>query len=394
MSIVIDLLLISSLGFLGSFGHCAGMCGPLAISFALSSQRQTNWFASFSFHLLLNLGRIISYGLVGIILGSVGSLLFTATLRQVMAIVTGLLLVWLGLSRIVPNLPSLPMVHPLRSIHHKLSLAMNRVANIGSWWTPLILGFFWGLVPCGFLYIAQIKAAETGNIIMAVLTMLSFGLGTMPTMVGVGVSASRLSGDRRSQLFKLGGWITLIIGVLTLLRSQAMTDYTGHGALALLMLALLARPISKWWSTPLQYRRLIGVGAYGLAIAHTFHMLDHSLNWNLQGISFMIPRHQRGLLLGFIALLLMTPAAVTSSDRLQRMLGQYWRKVHLLTVPALILVTIHTVFLGSHYLGELDFTWHNQLRAIVLTVVTLIVLSLRLVTVSFTKNSMNRESRE
>ena len=102
MSIVIDLLLISSLGFLGSFGHCAGMCGPLAISFALSSQKQTNWVASLSFHFLLNLGRIISYGLVGIVLGSFGSLFFTATLRQIMAIATGLLLIWLGLSRIVP----------------------------------------------------------------------------------------------------------------------------------------------------------------------------------------------------------------------------------------------------------------------------------------------------
>ena len=271
---------------------------------------------------------------------------------------------------------------------------MNRVANIGSWWTPLILGFFWGLVPCGFLYIAQIKAAETGNIIMAVLTMLFFGLGTMPTMVGVGVSASRLSADRRSQLFSLGGWITLTIGVLTLLRSQAMTDYTGHGALALLMLALLARPISKWWSTPLQYRRLIGVGSYLLAIAHTFHMLDHSLNWNLQGLSFMLPRHQRGLLLGVVALLLMTPAAITSSDRLQKMLGRSWRKVHLLTVPALVLVAIHTILLGSHYLGEIDLTWHNQLRTIVLMVVTAIVLSLRLVTVSFTKNQMSKGSRE
>lgn len=388
MSIAIDLLLISSLGFLGSFGHCAGMCGPVAISFALSNQK-TNWVASLSFHFLLNLGRIISYGLVGIFLGSVGSLFFTATLRQVMAIATGLLLIWLGLSRIVPNLPSLPIVHPLRGIHHQLSSLMNRVANLDSWWTPLILGFFWGLVPCGFLYIAQIKAVETGNLILAVLTMISFGLGTMPTMVGVGVSASRLGRDRRSQLFKLGGWITLTIGVLTLLRSQAMVDYTGHGALALLMLALLARPISKWWSTPLRYRRLIGVGSYVLAIAHTFHMLDHSLNWNLQGISFMLPRHQRGLVFGFIALLLMTPAAVTSSDRLQRRLGQYWRKVHLLTVPALIFVATHTVFLGSHYLGELDFTWHHQLRVIILILLTTIVLSWRLFAISLSQNKMN-----
>ena len=379
MSIALDLLLISTLGFFGSFGHCAGMCGPLAVSFTLSSQNQKSWLVSFKFHFLLNLGRVISYALVGIALGSIGSLIFTAQLRQIMGIVTGLLLVWLGLMRIAPNsLPKLPIIHPLQGkLHQKFSVTMNRVATTNLWWTPLILGLFWGLIPCGFLYIAQIKAAETGNIAIAILTMVAFGLGTMPTMVGVGVGASRLSADRRSQLFNLGGWITLVIGVLTLMRTQLTIDYTGHGALLLLMLALVARPISKWWSTPLQYRRAIGVGAYILAIAHTLHMLDHSFNWNLQAIAFMLPNHQRGLFSGVFALLLMTPAAVTSNDFLQAKLGLYWRKIHLLSVPAVIFGAIHTILLGSHYLGELDFTWHNQARAVLVTLGILIVLSLR-----------------
>lgn len=384
MPIGIDLLLISTLGLFGSFGHCAGMCGPLAVSFTLSSQSQKNWLASFCFHFLLNLGRIISYALVGVALGSFGSLLFAVKLRQTMALVTGLLLIWLGLTKIMPQtLPKMSIFHPLQGkLHQKISLAMNRVANTNFWWTPLILGLFWGLIPCGFLYIAQIKAAETGNITLAALTMLAFGLGTMPTMVGVGVSASRLSADRRSQLFLLGGWITLIIGVLTLLRTQSMIDYTGHGALLLLILALIARPISRWWSTPLKYRRLIGVGSYFLAIAHTLHMLDHSLNWNFKAISFMLPQHQRSLWLGVLALLLMTPAAVTSSDRWQTVLGKSWRKIHLLSIPAFLFAAIHTIFLGSHYLGELNLTWQNQLSAIAITLISLVVLALRIKLVS------------
>ncbi|WP_285715329.1 hypothetical protein, partial [Proteus vulgaris] len=85
--------------------------------------------------------------------------------------------------------------------------------------------------------------------------------------------------------------------------------------LFLLMLALIARPIAKWWSIPLQYRRVIGVGAYFLAIAHTAHMFDHTLNWNLNSLPFMIPQHQLGLMMGMVALCLMTPAALTSFDR-------------------------------------------------------------------------------
>ncbi len=373
------MLLIAALGFFGSFGHCAGMCGALTVSFALSDRDRDKWWTSLVFHLLLNGGRILSYGLVGGILGAFGNLIFTSQLRQFMAIFTGLLLIWWGLIRIAPNfLPQIPIIHPLQGkLHQSLSLAMDRVASLNFWWTPVILGLCWGLIPCGFLYIAQVKSAETADIWQGAATMLAFGVGTIPTMVGVGVSASRISADKRSQLFRLGGWITLIIGILTLLRTQTMIDYTGHGALILLMLALIARPISYWWKGLLQYRRLIGVGAYVLAIAHILHQLDHSLNWQPQAIFFMLPSHQLGLIAGIIAILLITPAALTSSDRSQQFLGKFWRKIHLLSLPALILGVLHTIYLGSHYLGDLEPNWHNYLRVIIVIFITLGILGIR-----------------
>jgi DMSO/TMAO reductase YedYZ heme-binding membrane subunit len=73
----------------------------------------------------------------------------------------------------------------------------------------------------------------------------------------------------------------------------------------------------------------------------------------------------------------MTPAALTSFDRLQKSLGQRWRQIHLLSVPALILCAIHTVLIGSHYFGGLQWTWENQLRTLLLGVMTLGVLVLR-----------------
>ena len=392
----LNFFLIASLGFFGSFGHCAGMCGPLAVSFSLSHQPHTSladnpkgvsrqdqekWWVSFLFHLLLNLGRITSYGLIGMALGSFGSLLlFTAKLKQIIGIATGLLLIWLGINRINPNLlPNFPIIHPLQGkLHQTLGAAMSQVASNNKWWTPAILGLFWGLIPCGFLYVAQITAAETGNIFSGALVMVAFGLGTIPTMLMVGVSASRISADRRSQLFRLGGWITLIIGILTLLRTDAMVDYTGHTVLALLSLALIARPISHWWSTPLQYRRAIGVGAYIIAIAHMLRMADHSLNWNWQTLIFMLPQHRLGLIMGIAALILLTPVAFTSTNGWQKSLGKSWRKIHLLSVPALVLATIHSIFIGSHYLGELSGNWENQVRSLALIVIILGVLGLRL----------------
>jgi uncharacterized protein len=366
------------------------MCGPLSVAFSLSQKHQqnSNWRSSLSFHFLLNLGRIVSYALVGATLGGVGSVLIASgqlagigsQLRQGMAIITGLMLIWFGLAQVLPEyLPKLPFLHPIQGqLHQRLSSAMIQLSMKSRWWMPVILGGMWGLIPCGFLYTAQIKAAETGNLLLGATTMLAFGLGTMPIMLGVGISASRLSASQRNQLFRLGGWVTLSIGVLTLWRSDAMIDYTGHGALFLLMLALVARPISAFWAAPLQYRRAIGVGAFVLAIAHTGFMLDHSFNWNAEGISFLLPLHQLGAGTGIFALLLMTPAAFTSADFWQKVLGKHWRQIHLLCVPALVLAVIHTILIGSHYFGELQWSWGNWFRVISVGAIALLVLLARI----------------
>jgi len=386
---MVDLWLIAALGFLGSFGHCAGMCGPLAIAFSLSQssdapqQRSSVWF-----HVLLNLGRIASYVAVGAVLGGVGSLLIAggqfagvgSSFRQGIAIFTGLLLIWLGLRQIQPNaLPPLPLVHPLSQggWHQRFSSAMARLSLQSHWWTPVLLGSLWGLIPCGFLYTAQLKAAETSSLGLGAATMAMFGLGTLPTMLGVGVLLERLGGDRRSQLFRLGGWITLIIGIHTLLRTDAMIDYTGHAALLLLMLALVARPLSGLLPGLLRYRRAIGVGAFILALAHMSFMLDHSLGWNMQAVRFMMPLHRLGIWTGAIALGLMAPAAVTSFDGAMQRLGKRWRSLHLLTVPALILATGHTLLLGSHYLGALQWSPFHLIRAAALGGLALLVLAMR-----------------
>ncbi|MEM9507461.1 MAG: sulfite exporter TauE/SafE family protein [Cyanobacteria bacterium P01_E01_bin.35] len=385
---MLDLLLIIALGFLGSFGHCVGMCGPLTVALALSQQeRNSATVNGFQFHLLLNFGRLMSYTLVGAALGGLGSIVVASgqlagigsSLRQFMAIFTGILLIWFGVGQIKPNwLPRLPFLHPLKGgIHNRLNSGMNQLSTHQQWWTPAILGGVWGLIPCGFLYAAQLKAVETGSLLTGAMTMFCFGLGTAPMMVGVGVSASKISADRRSQLFRLGGWITLAIGILTLLRTDAMVDYTGHGALLLLMLALVARPLGSWWTAPLQYRRVLGVGACILAIAHTAHMLDHSLNWNLDAIAFMLPQHRLGMAGGILSLFLMLPAALTSSDRLQKSLGQRWRKIHLLTVPALIFAVGHTVLLGSRYLGDLQPNFDSKLRVGIVLLLTVTILVVR-----------------
>jgi uncharacterized protein len=157
-----------------------------------------------------------------------------------------------------------------------------------------------------------------------------------------------------------------------------MTDYTGHASLLFLILALIARPLSKFWSAPLQYRRVLGVGAFILAIAHTAHMLEHTLQWQFEALFFMLPLHQASIWMGLAALLGMAPAALTSTDRSIKALGKRWRQIHLLAVPALLLAVLHAILIGSSYLGKLTWTDEAKLRTVAITLITIFVLLIRL----------------
>jgi sulfite exporter TauE/SafE len=435
---LLNLLPVLVLGFLGSFGHCAGMCGPLVVAFSLTDashgkegqgdsmehrtrgeeiaasgveiptsqeysdrhppapqrqpfqtdDRSPHW----SFQLWLNLGRLLGYAIVGGLLGGIGEATIAggqlagvgSGLRQIVAIVTGLLLVWFGIMQVNPKaLPPMPLLQPVTGgLHRQISAWMSGFAHtdpgsVLDRGKPILLGSLWGLMPCGFLFAAQLKAAGTGSAIAGLLTMLAFGVGTLPVMLGIGWSASWLSADRRGQLFRAAGVVAIAIGGITILRTDGMFDWSGHTSLFLLSWALAARPLARWWPTPLRYRRAIGVAAFILAIGHLGYQADHSLNWNLEAVRFMLPTHRYGLVAGIIAIACMTPAAVTSFDRFQIALGKTWRRLHLLTVPALICAVSHTLLSGSHYLGELSREASHYGRSGFVVAIALMVLMLR-----------------
>jgi len=392
-----DLLLITALGFLGSFGHCAGMCGPLTLAFSLSADshnrnpdrtpdRIPQWLKQFWFHGLLNLGRLLSYTLIGAGIGAISSVLVAggqlagidSQVRRGIAIVTGIMLILFGLSQVGIRIPIFKRLTN-HKLHDRINHVMVSLALRQRWWTPVLLGIAWGWMPCGFLYAAQIKAAEAGNAWLGGATMLAFGLGTLPVMLGVGISAALVSADRRSQLYRMGGWLSIAIGSITILRNgDMMTDYTGHASLLFLILALIARPLSKFWSVPLQYRRVLGVGAFILAITHTAHMLEHTLQWQFEALFFMLPLHQTSMWMGLAALLGMAPAALTSTDRSIEALGKRWRQIHLLAVPALLLAVLHAILIGSSYLGKLTWTDEAKLRTVSIALITIFVFLIRL----------------
>ena len=117
---MLNLLLVMLLGFLGSFGHCVSMCGHLTVALSLSDDRTSSSIGkSLRFHGLLNLGRVFSYTIVGAAIGAVGSIFIgggqlagiDSQLRQILTVVTGGWLIWMGLAQVKPQLlPKIPLL--------------------------------------------------------------------------------------------------------------------------------------------------------------------------------------------------------------------------------------------------------------------------------------------
>lgn len=178
-------------------------------------------------------------------------------------------------------------------------------------------------------------------------------------------------------LFPYGDWITIVAGVIILSKTDGMGHHLGHAGIFLLMLALIARPMSFCWKQPLKKRRTIGIFAFAAILAHAIYAFDRILNGNWKTILNMSLQHQWGMWTGIIALMAITPAAVTSFKFFQKKLGNRWRQIHLLSVPALAIATMHVVLIGPHYMAHLQVDAINHLRTYIIAIATLLVFLMR-----------------
>ncbi|MFQ5583921.1 MAG: sulfite exporter TauE/SafE family protein, partial [Calditrichia bacterium] len=78
----------------------------------------------------------------------------------------------------------------------------------------LVLGF----IPCGLVYAAGAKAATTGNATAGLLTMVAFGLGTLPAMMLIGLGANVVSVQFRQRLFKVATVLVILLGIFSVYR--------------------------------------------------------------------------------------------------------------------------------------------------------------------------------
>jgi sulfite exporter TauE/SafE len=204
------------LGLLGG-GHCLGMCGGLmgALSFAIPAEQRGH-----RGRLLLayNLGRVLSYGAAGLLLGSLGWALGDGPASLWLRGFAALLLIAMGVY-LAGWWNGLTHIEALgRGLWRRLQPLSRRLLPVSSLPRALLLGAVWGWLPCGLVYSSLAWAASQGDALRSGLLMLAFGIGTWPVVLASGLAAERANALlRRRGLRVAGGVLVILFGLWTLL---------------------------------------------------------------------------------------------------------------------------------------------------------------------------------
>ena len=201
------------LGLAGSV-HCAVMCGPLVLSLGgWVDPRRARLPPILAYHA----GRVIMYLLLALAAGATGRALSYGGFGRAVSVGSGLLLLILAAgrgSRLVPRRGAIFW----SLVITRACVAASRSTRVRPLAGQFAAGAVNGLLPCGLVYAAAIAAAGFGSVPAALTFMSGFGLGTVPVLLGIGLSSSSLSPSTRTRLRKLTPAALALTGALLIVR--------------------------------------------------------------------------------------------------------------------------------------------------------------------------------
>lgn len=200
------ILLGLTMGIAGSL-HCLGMCGPLVLALFRKKDH--------SGYLIYHIGKSAAYILIGLAFGILGQTFHLFLSMQKLSILAGVSLLIYTLIQFgsqwawIKSFPNLPVIvySTLRKLLSYLRLNPRYFA-----------GFLNGFLPCGLVYVAATSSIASGNILHSMLWMLSFGIGTLPSLSLVYFSWSNLEKACPGLTKNLQWRISFIIAILLIFR--------------------------------------------------------------------------------------------------------------------------------------------------------------------------------
>jgi sulfite exporter TauE/SafE/copper chaperone CopZ len=226
------------IGLVASVSSCIAVTGGLLVAAAAkynAAHGELTDRERLKPHLYFNVGRLVSYTLLGGVVGALGStLMLSPTATGTLTLVASAVMIVLGLQmlglfpslgRFVPTMP--------KSVAHRIFGFANRDTKQ----TAFLLGGLTFFLPCGFTQALQLYVLAKGDFLTGALTMLAFALGTLPALLSLSALSSFAKGAFQRRFLKFAGAAVIVLGVMNVqyglvLTGTGMNDRPGGASAA------------------------------------------------------------------------------------------------------------------------------------------------------------------
>lgn len=212
--------------------HCMGMCGGLVLSQCInknsvgetSKDKGSGHGRIFIPTAFYNVGRLLSYAVIGGIVGGVGQVLSLPTFMKGIIPIAG------GLFMLIMAFNLLGIFAPLRRLNFAPpKFIAKRVAKSvmrGTNKSPFVIGLLTGLMPCGPLQIVELYTLGTKSVFYGAASMFVFALGTVPGLFAFGVAGSLLTRQFQKVVLRISAVVVAILGILMIYRGLSLEGVT------------------------------------------------------------------------------------------------------------------------------------------------------------------------
>jgi sulfite exporter TauE/SafE len=190
------------------------MCGPLSLAMPAGNATGGKRYLNL---LLYQLGRMLTYIMIGLIAGVLGRGVLLAGYQQILSVLVGsiILIAAFGYytgkrARRFSFLQGFYLF-----IHRLIGRLISKASDARG---ALLFGMANGLLPCGMVYIAAAGSLSSGSVYHSGLFMLFFGLGTLPAMLLIAFVGRRVAFGRYRWFRRVTPFVMVLMGLLLVIR--------------------------------------------------------------------------------------------------------------------------------------------------------------------------------
>ncbi len=224
-----SLVTVFPLGLVAGVSTCMALVGGLVLGISARHAElhpEATAMQKFRPHLFFNLGRLISYALLGGLIGLLGSVLkLSSGMLGILVVLLGIVMLVIGikLTEIFPRLSGASFIALPSSVARMLGISREtkEYSHTGAFMTGAVTFF----VPCGFTQAMQLFAISTGSFVLGSTIMFLFALGTLPGLLGIGGLTSALKGKTARYFFKFAGVVVIALALFNIGNGLTLAGY-------------------------------------------------------------------------------------------------------------------------------------------------------------------------